>query len=118
MIFIGNGDIRSSKQAYEYANKYNLDGIMIGRGALTNPWIFGDKDINKISTKDKINIVIKHSKYFEKMLGGIKRFHHVKKHLHAYMHGFEGSKQLRSLIMNVDSAKEVEQICKKWLKEN
>lgn len=36
----GNGDIDSQEKALEYRNKYGVDGIMIGRAAIGNPWIF------------------------------------------------------------------------------
>lgn len=36
----GNGDIDSPEKAVKYYNKYNVDGIMIGRAAIGNPWIF------------------------------------------------------------------------------
>jgi len=36
----GNGDIDSPEKALEYRNKYGVDGIMIGRAAIGNPWIF------------------------------------------------------------------------------
>jgi nifR3 family TIM-barrel protein len=38
----GNGDVDSPEKALEYRNKYGLDGIMIGRAAIGNPWIFRD----------------------------------------------------------------------------
>lgn len=36
----GNGDIDSPQKALEYKNRYGVDGIMIGRAAIGNPWIF------------------------------------------------------------------------------
>src|SRR5690625_5754897 len=36
----GNGDIDSPEKAVEYKEKYGVDGIMIGRAAIGNPWIF------------------------------------------------------------------------------
>ncbi|MFV0304307.1 MAG: tRNA dihydrouridine synthase DusB [Moheibacter sp.] len=36
----GNGDINSPEKAVEYKKKYGVDGIMIGRAAIGNPWIF------------------------------------------------------------------------------
>ncbi|MEA3500839.1 MAG: tRNA dihydrouridine synthase DusB [Candidatus Marinimicrobia bacterium] len=49
---IGNGDVMNSKDAVRMFNETNCDGIMIGRGALGNPWIF--RELNKyISIKDK-----------------------------------------------------------------
>lgn len=36
----GNGDIDTPEKALEYRQKYGVDGIMIGRGSIGNPWIF------------------------------------------------------------------------------
>lgn len=38
----GNGDVDTPQKAHEYRLKYNVDGIMIGRGAIGNPWIFNN----------------------------------------------------------------------------
>ena len=38
----GNGDVDSPEKALEYKNKYNCDGIMVGRGAIGYPWIFNE----------------------------------------------------------------------------
>jgi nifR3 family TIM-barrel protein len=38
----GNGDIDSPQKALEYRNRYGVDGIMIGRASIGNPWIFRD----------------------------------------------------------------------------
>jgi len=38
----GNGDIDSPQKAIEYKNRYGVDGIMIGRAAIGNPWIFNE----------------------------------------------------------------------------
>ncbi|MDP3434469.1 MAG: tRNA-dihydrouridine synthase family protein, partial [Bacteroidota bacterium] len=38
--FIGNGDVISISQGIDYAKKYGVDGIMIGRGIFHNPWFF------------------------------------------------------------------------------
>jgi len=43
----GNGDIDSAEKAREYKNRYHVDGIMIGRAAIGNPWIFNEcKDMS------------------------------------------------------------------------
>ena len=38
----GNGDIDTPEKAFEYKNRYGIDGIMIGRAAIGNPWIFDE----------------------------------------------------------------------------
>lgn len=37
---IGNGDVRTARQAVDFLHRYGVDGIMIGRAALNEPWIF------------------------------------------------------------------------------
>ena len=64
----GNGDINSPEKAKKYKNKYGVDGIMIGRSAIGNPWIFNEikayikenKHIKKPSLNDRIETVKKH----------------------------------------------------------
>ena len=61
----GNGDINSALKAKEYKEKYNVDGIMIGRAAIGNPWIFneiknyikGNHQITPPSLSDRIETV-------------------------------------------------------------
>jgi tRNA-dihydrouridine synthase B len=36
----GNGDVDTPEKAFAYRNEYGVDGIMIGRGSIGNPWIF------------------------------------------------------------------------------
>jgi len=56
---IGNGDITSVYSAQEMISKTNVDGVMIGRGCLGNPWILGQTHnfINKGITPQKISIL-------------------------------------------------------------
>jgi nifR3 family TIM-barrel protein len=38
----GNGDINSAEKVVEYKNRYGVDGIMIGRASIGNPWFFNE----------------------------------------------------------------------------
>lgn len=49
----GNGDIDSPEKALEYKEKYGVDGIMIGRAAIGNPWIFNEIK-HFLKTSDKL----------------------------------------------------------------
>ena len=53
----GNGDIDSPEKALEYRNRYGVDGIMIGRAAIGNPWIFSRIDRADITPSDLLDAV-------------------------------------------------------------
>lgn len=115
---LGNGDISSFDDAEEKIKKYNLDGIMIGRAALRNPWIFkSGKFIPTI--EDRIELTLEHARLFEKTFvkAEIKRFHHLRKFFANYIAGFEGSKELRVELMKALNYKDVEKIIKLWRKK-
>ena len=109
-LIIGNGDVKNIEEGTERAKETGWDGIMIGRGAIGNPWIFTDY---KPTTEDKLKVLIEHTKLFEKLLNppsGGKNFNIMKKHFKAYVSGFDGSKELRTKLMATKNAKEVEEV--------
>jgi len=110
---IGNGDVESLEQGRKRAFETGCDGIMIGRGIFGNPWLFS----GKIPTvKQKLKVLVEHTKLFEKILGKHKNFAVMKKHYKAYVNGFDGAKELRIKLMNTNKAREVEDIIKDFLK--
>lgn len=128
-LIIGNGDIKSMEEAREKANKYGIDGVMIGRGVFGNPWFFANL---APSLKEKLNVLVEHTKLFEKELmeinpirtdnhmrptpSGAGSFDVMKKHYKAYVNGFSGAKELRIKLMQTKNSKEVEKIIKEFLK--
>ncbi len=112
---IGNGDIESIAQGMEKIKETGCDGIMIGRGIFGNPWLFSGK---VPTVKQKLKVLIEHTKLFEKLLKGHKRFHVMKKHFKAYVNGFDGAKELRAKLMETNSAKEMEKIITQFLKNH
>src|SRR3989344_3012524 len=114
-LIIGNGDIASLKDAEEKVRQTGADGAMIGRGIFGNPWFFNrTKDINTISIEEKLSVMIEHSFLFEKIFAGIKNFNIMKKHFKAYIHGFNGAKELRVKLMAARDAADTAQIAGKY----
>ncbi len=112
---IGNGDIQTLEEGRKKASESGCDGVMIGRGIFGNPWFFS----GKIPTvKEKLKIMVEHTKLFEKILGNYKNFAVMKKHFKAYANDFIGAKELRIKLMKTNSAKEVETIIKQFLKSH
>ncbi|MFC1616294.1 tRNA dihydrouridine synthase [Patescibacteria group bacterium] len=113
--FIGNGDIKSMEQAEEYIRKYEVDGVLIGRGALGNPWFFSKK---APGSTEKHKIAYEHCKFLEDNFSNSSKewrkipFYAVKKHLGWYCKGFEGAKELRMKLMEAENSDEVKKILK------
>jgi len=99
VLIVGNGDVYSRQQGEELAKKYNLDGIMVGRGIFNNPFIFAkESKWGSLKPDKKIKLYIKHIKLFESTwrLNDKQNFEGLKKFAKMYISGFEGASVLRS----------------------
>ena len=116
-LIIGNGDIKSRKEAMEKYEKYKLDGIMIGRGIFNNPWIFNKNvDPSKISHSEKLKLLIEHISLFDKTWGrtrqgrgspkAAKYFSIMKKFYKIYISGLPDAKNVRMKLMKFKTAKD------------
>lgn len=109
-IILGNGDIKSVKEGKEKAKVSGCDGVMVGRGIFGTPWFFDEEVFEKgKNTEERLKILIEHTKLFEEKLGDIKNFAIMKKHYKAYVHGFDGAKELRVELMECSNSKEIEE---------
>lgn len=102
---IGNGDIVDAESAKNIFKTTNCDAIMIGRGAMGNPWIF--KEINdamngkKVVYPDfdeRIDVCIKHYKKSIKYNGENKAVREMRKHIGWYLKGFKNNKKVKDKI--------------------
>lgn len=113
ILIIGNGDVLTHTEALEKAEKYNLDGIMIGRGVFHNPWIF-DSNIDplKKTPHERIELLKKHIVNFVELWGADKNYDTMKRFIKIYisnwpsMAGRNGAKELRDELMKTKSASE------------
>lgn len=111
IIAIGNGDVRSHTHGVELCNTSGMDGYMVGRGVLGNPWFFDASHEEKnISTKDRLATLLQHIQFFTEMHGGIKNFAMLKKHVRGYINGFNGASTMRLKIMNTKSLEEIQSV--------
>ena len=106
-----NGDIKNREQGEELARKYNIDGIMIGRGVFNNPFAFERKE-KEHSTKELIkllNFQLKlHDKYDKKLEP--RKFDPLKHFFKIYIRDFAGASELRDKLMHTHSTDEVRDI--------
>lgn len=108
-LVIGNGDVRNLADARKKAKETGCDGVMIGRAIFGNPTLFAEKEL---SIKERLEIMIEHTRLFEKLLGQVKNFAVMKKHFSAYVVGFKGAKKLRTKLMEAQNVQQVEEIVK------
>ncbi len=117
-IILGNGDITSVKEAKRKALETGADGVMVGRGLFGTPWFFNEEEFEKgKTTEERLKILVEHTKLYEEKLGDIKSFAIMKKHYKAYVHGFDGAKELRAELMECNNSEEIEKVIKGWLNQ-
>jgi tRNA-dihydrouridine synthase B len=112
---IANGDITDFKKAQYVLNHTGADGLMIGRGAVGNPWIFHQLKTDSEILEDgvKRDIILEH---FDSMIHfhgdrGVVLF---RKHLHTYSKGIEGASEFRNLINNIDDVASSRELIQKY----
>lgn len=111
-----NGDIRCADDAKSALKASNADGMLIGRGALGNPWIFEalnatffERSFSPPSREERIAEVLRHARLHIARYGerGIVSF---RKHLAYYFKGEAGNKELRSALVRVSSLQELKEV--------
>lgn len=104
--FIGNGDVESVSQGIEYAERYGLDGIMIGRGIFQNPWFFNPQQ-SQPGKPEKLEQLLLHTRLFEKTWMGKKNINILKRFYKIYTNDFPEAANLRALLMEATTFQKV-----------
>lgn len=105
-----NGDILDRQMGLELAEKYGVDGLMIGRGIFKNPYAF-EKESKEHSPQELIDLLRlqldlqdKYADQVPRSIVGLHRFFKI------YVKGFPGANDLRVSLMNTKSTAEVREI--------
>jgi len=107
-LVLANGDLKNMEHADKMIQQTGIDGLMMGRAIFGNPWLFDrSRPLESISVRERLNVMIEHAEYYEKVFDRKKKFAVMIKHLRAYATGFDGAKELRVLMENVNSAGDV-----------
>ncbi|WMN08007.1 tRNA dihydrouridine synthase DusB [Marivirga arenosa] len=111
----GNGDIDSPEKALEYKNRYGVDGIMIGRAAIGNPWIFNEikhylktgETLPAPNLEDRVETAKKHLEFSVKWKGEKVGIYEMRRHYTNYFKGISHFKPYRTRLVEGDSFQEV-----------
>ena len=120
---IGNGDIYSAEDAIRMLNETGVDSLMIGRGALGNPFIFEEikakregKAYTPPTTFEKIETALYHTRLMIEEKGEAVAIPEARKHLSWYLKGLRGNAPVRVKLNHAQAYSEVEQILNDYLK--
>jgi len=109
-----NGDILDRQMGMELAEKYGVDGVMIGRGVFKNPFAF-EKEPREHTPlehlellKYQLDLQDHYGDQLPRSMSGLHRFFKI------YVKGFKGAAELRGKLMNTKSTDEVREMIKEY----
>ena len=112
MPIFGNGDIDSAEKALEYKNKYGIDGIMIGRAAIGNPWIFNEikhfmktgEHLAQPNMNDRIDAAKNHLIWSMDWKGEHLGIIEMRRHYTNYFKGIHSFKEYKQRLVTTDDS--------------
>ncbi len=123
---IGNGDIVDEQSAAIMLEKTNCDGIMIGRGALGNPWLFSRLNayltecrvLPEVSICEKMVVMLRHIKKIIEYKGEYTAMREARHHAAYYTKGIRGGTAYRKQISSFEKYEQLEELAFTIAKEN
>lgn len=108
-LIVGNGDVMTRSQALDLAEQYQLDGIMIGRGVFSDPFVFAEESPwSGYTSEQRIALYKKHVELFAKTWQNNERpVVTLNRFCKIYVQGFDGAKELREQLMSATSTDEL-----------
>ena len=115
---IGNGDVKCSQDAKKMFDETGCDGIMIGRAALGNPWIFNEiasnlgemSQNNDISLEDKLKTILEHFGLLIEEKGEYTAVREIRKHVAWYVKGLPEASLVREQVNKCETKEKFENV--------
>lgn len=105
---IGNGDIKSKEDALKMFERTNVDGIMIGRASIGNPWIFEEivnflegKPQREVSNEERLEVIKRHIELEVNEKGEDTGIKEMRKHLAYYVKNTKNASKIREKINRI-----------------
>ena len=114
----GNGDVDSPEKALEYKNKYNCDGIMIGRGAIGYPWIFNEikhffetgEILAEPTIAERLDAVKNHALWSVEWKGERPGIVEMRQHYSNYFRGIPHFKEFKTKFLQALTLEQIDEI--------
>ena len=122
-LVLGNGDLVTMSEVVQRVRETHVHGVLIGRGALGNPWVFRAKEWARrqlgmatdhvqppvVSLRDRCQVALEHARYFEALGDGV-QFQAMRKHLGWYCREFPGAAEVRAQLFTTTNSGDVAQV--------
>lgn len=102
-LLIGNGDVQDVEDGRKKIAASGCDGAMVGRGMFGNPWVFAGRKSAEVPLEEKLAALVELAHDFER-ISPPKNFAILKKHIKAFVTGFDGAAEFRARLMETNSA--------------
>ncbi len=111
----GNGDITSPEKALEYKNRFGVDGLMIGRASIGNPWFFNQVKsyinngiiLDPPTLKEKLDAVQEHLNFSIKWKGERLGILEMRRHYSNYFKGIPDFKRFRTQLVTLEKKEDL-----------
>jgi len=114
---LGNGDLFSAEDALRRIRESGVSGVLIGRGALGNPWIFSQircamegRAFTLPTARERMAMALRHYDMLLGWKGERIAVNEMRKHIGWYLRGIRGAAQLRARINGMERAAEVQSL--------
>jgi nifR3 family TIM-barrel protein len=122
-LVLGNGDVATMAEVVQRVQETQVHGVLIGRGALGNPWIFRAKAWTRqqpatlaaeapsidVTVGERCQMALEHARYFEALNHGVP-FQAMRKHLGWYCRGFPGAADMRAQLFTTTTSRDVARV--------
>jgi tRNA-dihydrouridine synthase len=119
-LLLGNGDVQNLHEVVQRVRQHGVHGVLVGRGALGEPWLFRRKEAARAAVNDpahviasdspsreeRFRVMLDHARQYEALLDR-QCFPRMRKHLGWYCKGFPGAAALRNAMVRASSSDDV-----------
>jgi nifR3 family TIM-barrel protein len=121
---IGNGDIDTAQDAQRMLQYTGCHAVMVGRGAMGNPWLFRDwlclqKGLEPVAVtaQERVDTAMEHARQLLAHKGDYIGVREMRKHMAWYLKGLRGAAQVRQKFNFAESLAQMEDILMNYLRE-
>jgi nifR3 family TIM-barrel protein len=120
---VGNGDVATVNDYFRMRDETGCDAVMIGRGALGNPWLFRDiaarlrgENVTAVTPADRLKVFLRHIELIESHSPPKKLVHELRKAVAWYTKGLRDSASVRERCFNILDPAQVREIASSYLR--